>query len=184
MRRSVSIAIAVSTLAGALIGVNDAAAQVGGNSCANGPVGPSHVGAALPVLWRSTVSAGSATANSQIFVSEYNPSSHKGEDVFARDRSEIKVTTLVLMIIGRTHVAAVAAINTYIANHNWPAEAFDMLRPRMTIGDPDEIGAAIQELVELGVDGITLNLAANAHDPEMIALAGQTVGAVLGGGTA
>ena len=49
------------------------------------------------------------------------------------------------------------------------------MQPRMTLGDPDEVGAAIRELVDLGIDGITLNLVANAHDPEMIALAGEVV---------
>ena len=49
----------------------------------------------------------------------------------------------------------------------------------MTLGDPDEIDAAIRRLVDLGIDGVTLNLAANTHDP-MIALAGQAVRAALG----
>lgn len=39
--------------------------------------------------------------------------------------------------------------------------------PRMTLGDPDEIGAAIRRLV--GIDGVTLDLAANTHDRAMIA---------------
>jgi F420-dependent oxidoreductase-like protein len=97
-----------------------------------------------------------------------------------RDRSEIKVTKLVMMIIGRTHDEAVAAIDAFVANHGWPHEVVELMLPRLTVGDPDEIGAAIRELVDLGIDGITLNLAANAHDPEMIALAGQVATAALG----
>ncbi|HEY4332945.1 MAG TPA: LLM class F420-dependent oxidoreductase [Ilumatobacteraceae bacterium] len=97
-----------------------------------------------------------------------------------RDRSEIKVTKLVMMIIGRTHDDAVAAVDTYVSNHGWPREVVELMVPRMTLGDPDEIGAAIRELVDLGIDGITLNLAANAHDPEMIALAGEVANAALG----
>lgn len=97
-----------------------------------------------------------------------------------RDRAEIKVTKLVMMIIGRTHEAAVAAVDAFVTNHGWPAEVVELMKPRMTLGDPDEIGAAIRELVDLGIDGITLNLVANAHDPEMIALAGEVCSAALG----
>jgi F420-dependent oxidoreductase-like protein len=97
-----------------------------------------------------------------------------------RDRSEIKVTKQVTMVIGETHDAAVAAVEGFIANHGWPAEVIELMMPRLTLGDPDEIGAAIDELVALGIDGVTLNLAANAHDPEMVALAGETVSRALG----
>ena len=31
-----------------------------------------------------------------------------------------------------------------------------------------------------GLDGVTLNLATVGHDPEMVALAGKTVGAAIG----
>ncbi|MEZ5245671.1 MAG: LLM class F420-dependent oxidoreductase [Acidimicrobiales bacterium] len=96
-----------------------------------------------------------------------------------RDRSEIKVTKLVMMVIGRTMDEARASVDTFIENHGWPAEVAELMAPRMTLGGPDEIGEAIQELVDAGIDGVTLNLAANAHDPELIALAGETVGAVL-----
>ena len=97
-----------------------------------------------------------------------------------RDRSEIKVTKLVMMIIGRTHDEAMASVDAFVANHGWPAEVVELMAPRMTLGDPDEIGAAMRELKDLGLDGVTLNLAANAHDPELIALAGEVVGAALG----
>jgi F420-dependent oxidoreductase-like protein len=96
-----------------------------------------------------------------------------------RDRSEIKVTKLVMMVIGRTMDEARASVDTFIENHGWPAEVAELMAPRMTLGGPDEIGEAIQELVDAGIDGVTLNLAANAHDPELIALAGETVGAII-----
>lgn len=96
-----------------------------------------------------------------------------------RDRSEIAVTKLVMMVIGRTMDEARASVDAFIENHGWPAEVADLMAPRMTMGGPDEIGEAIQELIDTGIDGVTLNLAANAHDPEMIALAGETVDAVI-----
>ena len=97
-----------------------------------------------------------------------------------RDRSEIKVTKLVMMVLGRTHDEAVASVDAFIANHGWPSEVVELMKPRMMLGDPDEVGAAIRELVELGIDGITLNLVASAHDPELIALAGEVSNAALG----
>lgn len=96
-----------------------------------------------------------------------------------RDRSEIVVTKLVMMVIGRTHEDAMRSVDAFITNHGWPPEVVELMAPRMTMGDPDEIGAAIRETLDLGIDGIALNLAANAHDPEMVALAGETVGRVL-----
>lgn len=96
-----------------------------------------------------------------------------------RDRSEITVTKLVMMVIGRTMEEARASVDTFIAHHGWPAEVAELMAPRMTLGGPDDIGEAMQELVDVGIDGVTLNLAANAHDPELIALAGETVDAVL-----
>jgi F420-dependent oxidoreductase-like protein len=97
-----------------------------------------------------------------------------------RDRSEITVTKLVTMAIGPTHDDARASLDDYVALHEWPAEVVELLLPRVTFGSPDEVGEAIQTLMATGLDGVTLNLVANAHDPEMVALAGQTVSAALG----
>ena len=90
-----------------------------------------------------------------------------------RDRSEIKVTKLVMMVIGRTHEQALASLYTYAELHGWPAEVVDLMLPQLTIGDPDTIGEAIRDLMATGLDGVTLNFVANAHDPEMVALAGR-----------
>ena len=101
-------------------------------------------------------------------------------DRLGRDRSEIKVTKLVMMVIGRTHDDAVAAANQFAANHAGSPAAARMRAARLTVGDPEEIGAALRDLMDLGIDGVTVNLAANAHDPEMVALAGETASAALG----
>jgi F420-dependent oxidoreductase-like protein len=97
-----------------------------------------------------------------------------------RDRSEIKVTKLVMMVLGRTHEEAMASLTTYTETHGWPAEVVDLMVPRLVIGDPDGIGEQIQEMMAKGLDGVTLNLATVGHDPEMVALAGKTVGAAIG----
>jgi F420-dependent oxidoreductase-like protein len=97
-----------------------------------------------------------------------------------RDRSEIKVTKLVMMVLGRTYEEAMASLTTYTETHGWPAEVVDLMVPRLVIGDPDGIGEQIQEMMAKGLDGVTLNLATVGHDPEMVALAGKTVGAAIG----
>ena len=92
-----------------------------------------------------------------------------------RDRSEIKVTKLLMLIIGRTHDDAMASAEAFVKNHGWPPAALEAMAAFMTLGGPDEIGEAVREMAELGIDGVTLNLAANAHDPEMNALASEVV---------
>ncbi len=97
-----------------------------------------------------------------------------------RDRSEIKVTKLVMMVLGRTREEAVASLTAYTELHGWPAEVVDLMVPQLVIGDPDSIGEQVQEMMGLGLDGVTLNLATVGHDPEIVALAGKTVSAAIG----
>lgn len=101
-------------------------------------------------------------------------------ETLGRDRSEIAVTKLVMMVIGETHDDAVASMNAFIEAHGWPLEVAELMAPRMTLGGPDEVGEAIRDLTDAGIDGVTLNLVANAHNPEMIELAAATADAALG----
>lgn len=97
-----------------------------------------------------------------------------------RDRSEIAVTKLLNVVIGATHDDAMAAAELFIDNHGWPREVVDMMVGQVVLGDPDEVGEAIGEAMATGIDGICMNLVANAHDPEMVALAGRTADAAIG----
>ena len=85
-----------------------------------------------------------------------------------------------MMVIGRTHEEATASLQLFVKTHGWPSEVIELMLPRLTIGDPDTIGAAITDLMDLGLDGITLNLATVGHDPEMVSLAGTTVDKAIG----
>jgi hypothetical protein len=42
------------------------------------------------------------------------------------------------------------------------------------------VGESLSGLLELGLDGIVINLPANGHDPEIVALAGQVLSKVVG----
>jgi len=66
-----------------------------------------------------------------------------------------------------------ASIDAYMELHGWPAEAAELMKPMMTIGDPDTFGELIQEQIDAGLDGITMNLATAAHDHELIGIAGE-----------
>ena len=47
------------------------------------------------------------------------------------------------------------------------------------IGEPGEVAAQVQELLDAGLDGVTLSMP-DVHDLETVALAGETLGAVIG----
>ena len=50
-----------------------------------------------------------------------------------------------------------------------------MIMMRMIFGGPDQVKEQIQGLLDLGLDGLTLNMIPNGHDSEMVALAGETL---------
>ncbi len=91
-----------------------------------------------------------------------------------RDRSEITVTKLVMGVIGRTMEEANQSVDDFVAMKGWPAETADFYRSVATIGDADTFGEEMQKLIDAGLDGVTLNLVPNGHDPEMVALAGES----------
>ena len=97
-----------------------------------------------------------------------------------RDRSEIKVTKLVMGVIGRTMEEAHASVDAFVAMKGWPAEIADFVRSVATIGDADTFGEEMQKLIDAGIDGVTLNLVANGHDPEMVMLAGESATRAMG----
>ena len=50
-----------------------------------------------------------------------------------------------------------------------------LVAARLVVGDADTAGERMQELIGLGLDGLTFNMPANGHDPEAVA---HTVGVV------
>ncbi|MEO0492083.1 MAG: LLM class F420-dependent oxidoreductase [Actinomycetota bacterium] len=91
-----------------------------------------------------------------------------------RDRSEITVTKLVMGVIGRTMEDAHTSIDDFVAMKGWPAETAEMYKAMGTVGDADTFGEEMQKLIDAGLDGVTLNLVPNGHDPEMVALAAES----------
>jgi F420-dependent oxidoreductase-like protein len=96
------------------------------------------------------------------------------EDV-GRDPGEITKTRNGQLFIGRTQEEAEAKVKRAVEN-GMPA---DRLERMGLIGGPDEVAARVQEFLDAGLDGITFSIT-DVYDLEMITLAGETIGAVVG----
>jgi alkanesulfonate monooxygenase SsuD/methylene tetrahydromethanopterin reductase-like flavin-dependent oxidoreductase (luciferase family) len=88
-----------------------------------------------------------------------------------RDPAEITKTRLGTLVVAPTHEGAEALLATWPDRVNIPEERRRMV---MNLGDPDEVGGQIQELVAAGLDGFIFNMP-NPNDLESVALAGETV---------
>jgi F420-dependent oxidoreductase-like protein len=97
-----------------------------------------------------------------------------------RDRSEIKVTKLLMVAVAppleqlEKDLAATAAVKGF------NDDVLDMVRKTLIYGDPDTVGEQIQQAVDHGLDGITVDLPINGDDPERIALLGEISNKALG----
>jgi F420-dependent oxidoreductase-like protein len=88
-----------------------------------------------------------------------------------RDRSEITVSMQSSVCIAPTHEQAEAELAPFLA-----ARGIDLAaaKSRFILGDPDEVGEQLARVLDLGVDGFTCNMIANGHDPDRVALLGET----------
>ena len=98
---------------------------------------------------------------------------------FDRDIGEITKTRMGTLFIGATHEQATAKVDAAIAAG---ADA-ERLQAMGFIGDPGEVAEQVQALLDVGLDGVTLTMP-DVHDLETVALAGDTLGAVIGTRTA
>jgi F420-dependent oxidoreductase-like protein len=89
-----------------------------------------------------------------------------------RDRSEITVSMQRSICIAPTHEQAEAELAPFLAGMS--VEEAAMNRARYVLGDPDEVGERLAGVLDLGVDGFTCNMPANGHDPDRVALLGET----------
>jgi F420-dependent oxidoreductase-like protein len=109
---------------------------------------------------------------------------HCGE--VGRDRSEIGVSWLGSLVIGRTREEAEGLRNEFLARRgmNWdslPAQVQENIDRMLVIGDPDEVGERLQRRVlGPGLDGIIVNLPVNGWKLEAVSMAAETLKKVLG----
>jgi F420-dependent oxidoreductase-like protein len=98
-----------------------------------------------------------------------------------RDPGEICKTRLGTLVIGETTAAAEAKLTERLGGvklSDLPSDQQEMVRSRMTIGDPDTVAEAVQQLLDAGIDGVLFNFGV-ANDLEAIALAGKTIRPLL-----
>jgi F420-dependent oxidoreductase-like protein len=100
-------------------------------------------------------------------------------------RGEITVTLQRMFCIAPTHEQAEAEAARYLGEQGLDlATATDATGRRIdslfTLGDPDEVGEKLAAVLELGIDGVTCKLPANGHDPDRIALFGETAAKAIG----
>src|SRR3954451_21943576 len=92
-----------------------------------------------------------------------------------RDIGEITKTRMGTLYIARTHEEAEKKLEPVVAR----APDAERARAQALVGAPDEVAEQVQAYLDAGLDGITLSMP-DVHDTEMVALAGETLGAVIG----
>jgi F420-dependent oxidoreductase-like protein len=107
-------------------------------------------------------------------------------ETFDRDPAEINKTMLAFMMPGRDRAEADRVRDGYLAAQGLEWSSLDEaaragFMSRMIIGGPEECTEQLAALLALGLDGITVNLPVNGHDPEIVAIAGEIVGKALAG---
>jgi F420-dependent oxidoreductase-like protein len=99
-----------------------------------------------------------------------------------RDRSEITVSSQRTVCIAPTHEQAEADVTRYVGERGMDfgdPGVRAMIEGMVVIGDPDEVGEKLRAVLDLGVDGFTCNLPANGHDPDRVALLGETAAKLI-----
>ena len=90
-----------------------------------------------------------------------------------RDRSEIKMTKMLNICVAPTMEQADADVRAMAAVKGWNEDVIGMLKGIMLFGDPDTVGERIVAALNTGIDGITINAAANGHIPGRVELMGK-----------
>ncbi|MFN5600859.1 MAG: LLM class F420-dependent oxidoreductase [Acidimicrobiaceae bacterium] len=96
-----------------------------------------------------------------------------------RNRSEITVTKLTRVCVAPTMEQAMADARELAQLKGWSNEVVDMLKGVLIFGDPDTVGERLQDIVNCGIDGLTINLPVNGHITDRISLLGEIANKIL-----
>jgi F420-dependent oxidoreductase-like protein len=96
-----------------------------------------------------------------------------------RDRSEIDVTKLTMVLVAPTMEEAEADVKEIAAVKGWSDEVAEMAKAILIYGDPDTVGERLQATMATGVDGMTINLPGNGHNTDRIGLLGEVATAAM-----
>ncbi|MDH3681667.1 MAG: LLM class F420-dependent oxidoreductase [Acidimicrobiia bacterium] len=90
-----------------------------------------------------------------------------------RDRSEIKVTKLQMVLVAPTMEEAEADLKAVAGAKGWNDEVIEMAKAILIYGDADTVGEKLQACMDTGIDGMTINLPGNGHNTDRIGLLGE-----------
>lgn len=96
-----------------------------------------------------------------------------------RNRADIKVTKMTMVCVAPTMEKAMADARALSGVKGWTDEVIEMIKGMIIFGDPDTVGEKIQEFVDAGVDGLTINMPINGHITERISLVGEIANKIL-----
>ena len=97
-----------------------------------------------------------------------------------RNRSEITVTKLMMVAVAPTQEELDADFAAVAEAKGWTDAHIAAAKQALITGDPDTVGEILQNAIAMGLDGITVDLPANGHDPERIALLAEVANKALG----
>jgi F420-dependent oxidoreductase-like protein len=106
-------------------------------------------------------------------------------EAVGRDRASVGVSVLFSLIVASSTAEAEKARDALLARRGlrWstlPDAMKDGISRALVMGDPDTVGEFVQrKVVEPGLDGLVVNLPADGHALEPIALAGEVLGKAL-----
>ncbi|MYD33658.1 MAG: LLM class F420-dependent oxidoreductase [Acidimicrobiales bacterium] len=90
-----------------------------------------------------------------------------------RARSEITVTKILGAPIAETTAQAEADLGAMAQRKGWGSDVVEMITSNMAFGDPDTVGEELNRWMDTGIDGLTLSLPWNGHEPDRITLLGE-----------
>ncbi|MDO8392060.1 MAG: LLM class F420-dependent oxidoreductase [Actinomycetota bacterium] len=90
-----------------------------------------------------------------------------------RNRSEIKVTKLLMVCVAPTMEEADADLRELAGVKGFSDEVVEMVKRIFIYGDPDTVGEKLLEAMNTGIDGMTINLPVNGHRTDRIGLLGE-----------
>ena len=90
-----------------------------------------------------------------------------------RDRSEIDVTCLQMVVVAPTMEEAETDLREIGAVKGWNNEIMEMTKSTLVFGDSDTVGERLQAAMDAGLDGLTVDLPVNGHNLDRVALLGE-----------